>query len=106
MRLPSILGALSAFLWCASATSDGLQDVVTWDQYSLLINDTRVFIYGGEFHYQRMPVPELWLVNYVACSDLTKLIIPGYLPKVQSKWVECCIHLLFLVIPLSLQGRL
>jgi hypothetical protein len=30
--------------------SNGLQNVVTWDQYSLLINGTRVRIYSGEAH--------------------------------------------------------
>lgn len=43
------------------ATDDGLTTDVTWDQYSLLINGERVFIFSGEFHYERMPVPELWL---------------------------------------------
>ena len=34
---------------------------VSWDRFSLSINGTRVFIQSGEFHYQRLPVPELWL---------------------------------------------
>jgi hypothetical protein len=38
-----------------------LQDIVTWDENSLLIHGKRVVIYGGEFHPFRLPVPSLWL---------------------------------------------
>ncbi|CRG87944.1 beta-galactosidase, putative [Talaromyces islandicus] len=34
---------------------------VTWDKYSLSVNGQRLFVFSGEFHYQRLPVPELWL---------------------------------------------
>ena len=59
-----IIGALS---WLAllvgqiQATTDGLTDLVEWDPYSLTVNGSRLFIWAGEFHYQRLPVPELWL---------------------------------------------
>ncbi|KAH8892873.1 family 35 glycosyl hydrolase [Thozetella sp. PMI_491] len=43
------------------ATSNNLTDVVTWDKYSLSVNGQRVFINAAEFHYQRLPVPALWL---------------------------------------------
>jgi len=43
------------------ATDDGLTTDVTWDPYSLMVNGERVFIFAGEFHYPRLPVPELWL---------------------------------------------
>lgn len=43
------------FLFVAAAAS-----VVTWDPYSLLIKGERVFIQAGEFHYARLPVPEMW----------------------------------------------
>jgi hypothetical protein len=37
--------ALSALLWSpANATDDGLTTAVTWDQYSLTVNGSRVFI--------------------------------------------------------------
>ena len=39
---------------------DLLQDVVTFDNYSLLINGERQLIYSGEFHPFRLPVPSLW----------------------------------------------
>lgn len=38
-----------------------LQNVVTWDENSLLIHGKRVLIYSGEFHPFRLPVPSLWL---------------------------------------------
>jgi hypothetical protein len=34
---------------------------VAWDKYSLSVNGQRLFVFSGEFHYQRLPVPELWL---------------------------------------------
>lgn len=37
-----------------------LQHVVTWDPDSLFINGERVFIFSGEFHPYRLPVPSLW----------------------------------------------
>ncbi|KAI0121127.1 beta-galactosidase B [Xylariales sp. AK1849] len=39
---------------------DGLTDVVEWDHYSFHIDGQRLFVFSGEFHYWRYPVPELW----------------------------------------------
>ncbi len=33
---------------------------VTWDRYSLRIGGRRVYIWSGEFHYWRLPSPDLW----------------------------------------------
>lgn len=33
---------------------------VTYDRFSLMIDGERVFILSGEFHYWRLPSPELW----------------------------------------------
>ncbi|KDR70759.1 hypothetical protein GALMADRAFT_75787 [Galerina marginata CBS 339.88] len=33
---------------------------VQWDSYSLIVRGQRVFIYSGEFHTFRLPVPSLW----------------------------------------------
>ena len=59
--------------------SNGFTDVVQWDNYSLLVNDQRIFLQyvgssyqnhnpsknlcfsSGEFHTFRLPVPDLWL---------------------------------------------
>ncbi|KAI0326223.1 hypothetical protein GY45DRAFT_1382198 [Cubamyces sp. BRFM 1775] len=41
--------------------SNGLTDVVQWDNYTLFLHNQRMFLYSGEFHTFRLPVPELWL---------------------------------------------
>ncbi|KAK5126542.1 hypothetical protein LTR85_009476 [Meristemomyces frigidus] len=52
---------LLLFAACTSiAISDNLTSEVTWDSYSLIVNGERVFIFSGEFHYARLPNPELW----------------------------------------------
>ncbi|KAK2000895.1 family 35 glycosyl hydrolase [Colletotrichum falcatum] len=48
------------------------QDVVTWDDKSLLINGKRLMIFSAEFHAFRMPVPSLWL------DILQKIKAAGY----------------------------
>ncbi|KAF7298956.1 Glycoside hydrolase family 35 protein [Mycena indigotica] len=40
--------------------STGLSDIVQWDHYSLLVNGRRTFLWSGEIHYWRIPVPALW----------------------------------------------
>lgn len=34
---------------------------VTYDKHSLLVHGQRIFIFAGEFHPFRLPVPDLWL---------------------------------------------
>lgn len=34
----------------SSSSSSSLQNVVTYDEYSLMINGTRLFVFSGEFH--------------------------------------------------------
>ncbi|KAH8594370.1 glycoside hydrolase superfamily [Bisporella sp. PMI_857] len=41
--------------------SDGLQNIVTYDQHSLKVNGERIFVFSAEFHPWRLPVPDLWL---------------------------------------------
>ena len=33
---------------------------VTWDKYSLKVDDQRVYVWSGEFHPFRLPNPDLW----------------------------------------------
>ncbi|KAJ9496379.1 hypothetical protein H2202_008042 [Exophiala xenobiotica] len=40
--------------------NDGLSDYVQWDHYSYIIDGQRTFLFGGEMHYWRIPVPEMW----------------------------------------------
>ncbi|OZJ03275.1 hypothetical protein BZG36_03749 [Bifiguratus adelaidae] len=42
------------------ATSSNDTGPVTWDKYSLMINGQRTFLFCGEFHYYRLPSPDLW----------------------------------------------
>lgn len=41
--------------------NDGETDLVQWDHYSMIVNGERLFIWSGEMHYWRTPVPELWI---------------------------------------------
>lgn len=38
-----------------------LQNIVTWDEHSLLIHGERAMMFSGEFHPFRLPVPSLYL---------------------------------------------
>ncbi|KAM0720179.1 hypothetical protein Q7P37_004315 [Cladosporium fusiforme] len=40
---------------------NGLNEAVQWDHYSLIVNGERLFMWSGEIHYWRLPVPELWV---------------------------------------------
>ncbi|KAI5782710.1 putative beta-galactosidase C [Geopyxis carbonaria] len=40
---------------------NGMTKAVQWDRNSLYVHGERVYIFSGEFHYPRLPVPELWL---------------------------------------------
>ncbi|KAK7188532.1 hypothetical protein DPSP01_005498 [Paraphaeosphaeria sporulosa] len=61
MRFLRLLASLSSVLAAVSAIDNGLQKDVTWDSGSLLVDGERIIVMSGEFHYQRLPVPELWL---------------------------------------------
>ena len=43
------------------ATNNNKTTEVTWDKYSLSVQGERVYVFSGEFHYMRLPVPEMWL---------------------------------------------
>jgi hypothetical protein len=70
MRLAALLISLlwsstTAFAQESAVTqwplhSDGLNDVVQWDHYSFVVNGKSTFIFAGDWHYWRLPVPELW----------------------------------------------
>jgi beta-galactosidase GanA len=57
----------------AAATQSTLAPTtVTYDQYSLMLNDERVVVWSGEFHPFRLPSPRLWL------DILQKMKASGY----------------------------
>ncbi|KAJ2892909.1 hypothetical protein MKZ38_009214 [Zalerion maritima] len=39
---------------------DAFQDLVTWDEHSLLVKGERIMLFSGEVHPFRLPVPSLW----------------------------------------------
>ncbi|KAF2496105.1 hypothetical protein BU16DRAFT_560944 [Lophium mytilinum] len=48
-------------LWIKDSTQKPLQDIVTWDENSLFVRGERIFLFSGEFHPFRLPVPSLYL---------------------------------------------
>jgi hypothetical protein len=38
----------------------GVHHTISYDGYSLLIDGKRTYILSGEFHYWRLPSPDLW----------------------------------------------
>lgn len=40
--------------------NDGLNKVVQWDHYSIKVHGKRLYVFAGEWHYWRLPVPEMW----------------------------------------------
>ncbi|KAE8351357.1 putative beta-galactosidase B [Aspergillus coremiiformis] len=56
---------------------NGLTDLVEWDHYSFLINGQRHFVFSGEFHYWRYPVPDLWrdLLEKIKAAGFTAFSI-------------------------------
>lgn len=43
------------------STNNLLQDIVTWDEFSVMVRGERVLFLSGEFHPFRLPSPGLWL---------------------------------------------
>ncbi|CAA9958345.1 Beta-galactosidase [Pyrenophora teres f. maculata] len=47
--------------WIKPYKREALQDIVTWDEDSLFVHGERIFLYSGEVHPYRLPVPTLYL---------------------------------------------
>ncbi|KAJ0108291.1 hypothetical protein J7T55_005268 [Diaporthe amygdali] len=43
------------------STNELFQDIVTWDEFSVMVRGERVLFLSGEFHPFRLPSPGLWL---------------------------------------------
>ncbi|RAL05492.1 glycoside hydrolase family 35 protein [Aspergillus ibericus CBS 121593] len=56
---------------------DGLTTDVQWDHYSFTIHDQRIFVFSGEFHYWRIPVPGLWrdIIEKIKAAGFTAFSI-------------------------------
>ncbi|KAI5844672.1 glycoside hydrolase superfamily [Morchella snyderi] len=44
-----------------SRDTNGLQENVTWDKYSMPVNGKRLYVYSGGLHPWRLPAIDLWL---------------------------------------------
>src|SRR3954447_25222474 len=56
----------------AARPASAASHTITWDQYSLMIDGQRTFVWSGEFHPFRLPSPSLWR------DELQKLKAHGY----------------------------
>lgn len=66
MRVSKLVGACWLAQHALAQTQwplhdNGLNTAVEWDHYSLMVNGQRLFMWSGEIHYWRVPVPELWI---------------------------------------------
>ncbi|KAG9316763.1 glycoside hydrolase family 35 protein [Chiua virens] len=61
LSLASSRPSINRNLRFARQQTDGLQNNVTWDEYSIMINGERLFLFSGEMHPYRMPVQSLHL---------------------------------------------
>jgi len=48
-------------LAAGAAAADAHAHTVTFDGYSFLVDGKRTYLWSGEFHYFRLPSPDLWL---------------------------------------------
>jgi beta-galactosidase GanA len=61
-RRAVLAAAIAVALTAAVPTAAGAAapNTVTFDHYSLLIGGQRPYVWSGEFHYWRLPSPDLW----------------------------------------------
>ncbi len=60
MRLIAALLVAGALMAAAPAAAAAPPRTVTYDHHSLSIGGERVYVWSGEFHYWRLPSPDLW----------------------------------------------
>ncbi|WP_311768048.1 beta-galactosidase [Micromonospora globispora] len=61
--LLAIITAIAAVLTVTVPAATGAtakEHQVTYDRYSLKVDGQRVLLWSGEFHYFRLPSPDLW----------------------------------------------
>ena len=58
---------------------NGLNEVVQWDHYSFRVNGKRLFVFSGEIHYWRIPVPGVWrdLLEKIKAAGFTAYAFYG-----------------------------
>jgi hypothetical protein len=60
LRAAGVAVLASAMLTGVSSPARAATHTVTFDQYSLMVDGRRTFIWSGEFHPYRLPSPNLW----------------------------------------------
>lgn len=60
MALGGLAGIMPAKAAPSAPSAAPAPHTVTYDNYSLKIDDKPTYIWGGEFHYFRQPSPDLW----------------------------------------------
>jgi len=60
LRGTSAIGRPAAMSGAALTAGAAAPHTVGWDRYSLTIDGQRVYIRSGDFHYWRLPSPDLW----------------------------------------------
>lgn len=63
----------------AASNVEQQQDVVTWDEHSILVHGQRVMLFSGEFHPFRLPSPGLWLDVFQKVSSMGYTAVSFYL---------------------------
>jgi hypothetical protein len=59
----AIAGAVLALMLApapVAAAHPRAEHTVSWDRYSFVIDGKREWLWSGEFHYFRLPNPDLW----------------------------------------------
>lgn len=70
-----------------SELSNGGTTAVQWDNRSLIVQGRRTFVWSGEFHFWRLPVPDLWrdiLQKFKAAGFNTVLFSSYYMTLLRS----------------------
>src|ERR1041384_1959084 len=67
-----VMALIVAVALAAARPASAASHTITWDQYSLMIDGQRIYLWSGEFHPFRLPSPSLWR------DVLQKLKASGY----------------------------
>ncbi|GAB3892260.1 hypothetical protein GCM10029964_066780 [Kibdelosporangium lantanae] len=60
MKRLALTLAVVAALGSSPAPASAVEHKVTFDQYSVMLDGRREFLWSGEFHPFRLPSPDLW----------------------------------------------
>lgn len=52
---------VALYIRSSHSVTSSLLSQVTYDEHSLRVHGERIYVFSGEFHPYRLPVPDLWL---------------------------------------------